>query len=74
MKTFKFHNANITMTQTGYGQYKLSGLGKTIHCTDSIIYDWCDDESNPKKHLDTRRAAYNLLKSYTIEKVVEMAR
>lgn len=35
MKQFKFHNANITMERKGYGQYIITGMGKSIHCTSS---------------------------------------
>lgn len=63
MKTFTFHNATITIEQTGYGQYTLRGLGTSVHCTDSEVWDWCDDEENKQKHQDAKRTAYNLLKN-----------
>ena len=44
MKTFEFNNEAITIEKTGYGQYVLSGLGISVHCTDSEIWDWCDDD------------------------------
>ena len=40
MKTFEFNNEAITIEKTGYGQYVLSGLGISVHCTDSEILDW----------------------------------
>ena len=40
MKTFEFNNEAITIEKTGYGQYVLSGLGTSVHCTDSEIWDW----------------------------------
>lgn len=63
MKTFTFHNATITIEKAGYGQYTLHGLGTSVHCTDSEVWDWCDDEENKEKHEDAKRTAYNLLKN-----------
>ena len=64
-KTFKFHNANMSIEAThSYGQYILSGLGIKLHTTDSEIYDYCDDEEeNPKKCKEVKRVAYKKLKS-----------
>ena len=63
MKRFKFHNCNMEISQAGYGQYNIKGLGVQIHCTESFIWDWCDDESNKKKCHEARRRAYKLVKS-----------
>ena len=63
MKTFKFHNATITIAPKGSGQYVISGLGKSIHSTDSIMYDWCDDDSNKAKQKSARKSAYKALKN-----------
>ena len=61
MKTFEFNNEAITIEKTGYGQYVLSGLGTSVHCTDSEIWDWCDDDENEEKHLSAKESAYRLL-------------
>nr|DAM63490.1 MAG TPA: hypothetical protein [Caudoviricetes sp.] len=66
MKTFEFNNEAITIEKTGYGQYVLSGLGISVHCTDSEIWDWCDDDwcdddENEDKHLAAKESAYRLL-------------
>ena len=63
MKTFKFRNAQMSIEIAGYGQYKLTGLGITIHYTDSETYDFCDDEDNVAKCTDARRSAYIALKN-----------
>lgn len=61
MKTFEFNNEAIAIEKTGYGQYVLSGLGISVHCTDSEIWDWCDDDENEDKHLAAKESAYRLL-------------
>lgn len=61
MKTFEFNNETITIERAGYGQYTLSGLGTSIHCTDSEIWDWCDDDENKEKHEFAKQTAYRLL-------------
>lgn len=61
MKTFEINNETITIEQTGYGQYVLSGLGTSVHCTDSEIWDWCDDDENEEKHFAAKDAAYRVL-------------
>lgn len=63
MKRFKFHNCNMEISQSGYGQYNIKGLGVQIHYTDSFIWDWCDDVANKKKCHEARRRAYKLVKS-----------
>lgn len=63
MKTFKLHNATIVVTPKGRGYYSISGLGKSVHSTDSIMYDWCDDDSNKAKQKSARQAAYKALKN-----------
>lgn len=52
-KTWTYLGVTYTMEMTGYGQYKLNGF----HCTDSGIWDWCDDEENELKHLEALEAA-----------------
>lgn len=37
MKTFEINNETITIEKVGYGQYVLSGLSTSVHCTDSEI-------------------------------------
>lgn len=61
MKTFEFNNETITIEQVGYGQYTLRGLDSSVHCTDSEIWDWCDDEENEEKHLYAKETAHRLL-------------
>ena len=63
MKHFKFRNCNMEISQAGYGQYNIKGLGVQIHTTDSFIWDWCDDLSNKKKCHEARRRVYKLVKS-----------
>ena len=53
----------MSIEKAGYGQYKLTGLGITIHYTDAETYDWCDDESNASKYKEARRRAYLALKN-----------
>lgn len=61
MKTFEINNETITIEEVGYGQYVLSGLSTSVHCTDSEIWDWCDDDENEEKHLEAKESAYRLL-------------
>lgn len=63
MRTFKFHNARITIIPSGRGQYVISGLGKQLHSTDSKIYDWVNDDSNKSRQKSARRDAYNFLRN-----------
>lgn len=66
MKKFKFRNAEMTIepVKYGYGQYKLSGLGTNMHCTNSFIYDYCNsDECTKSKQKEARKEAYDLLKN-----------
>lgn len=63
MKTIEFNNEIITIEQTGYGQYTLRGLGTSVHCADSEVWDWCDDDENEEKHLIAKETAYNILKA-----------
>ena len=53
----------MSIEKAGYGQYKLTGLGITIHYTDSETYDFCDDEDNVAKCTEARRRAYLTLKN-----------
>jgi hypothetical protein len=65
MKTFRFRKVQFEMTREGYGQYRLAGTyrGKrfAVHCTDSSIYDNCDEEG--KKCDRARRDAYWTMKA-----------
>ena len=61
MKTFEINNETITIEKVGYGQYVLSGLSTSVHCTDSEIWDWCDDDEKEEKHLEAKESAYRLL-------------
>lgn len=62
MKSFKFHNAKITMERKGYGQYTITGMGRSIHSTSSLTWDWCNDESDKTKNREAKKYAYQLLK------------
>jgi len=45
-KTWTFNERPYTMTRAkGYGQYTLNGY----HCTDSTIWDNCDNDDDPEK-------------------------
>lgn len=45
-KNWKYKGKEYTMKKlNGYGQYTLNGH----HCTDSLIWDYIDDENNLKK-------------------------
>ena len=63
MKTFEFNSEIITIEIAGYGQYTLRGLDNSVHCSDTEIWDWCDDDENEEKHLNAKQAAYNMLKT-----------
>lgn len=63
-RTFEFNNEIITIEQThGYGQYILRGLGTSVRCTDSEIWDWCTDDEDEEKHLAAKKAAFTRLKN-----------
>ncbi len=64
VKSFNFHNANISIKANGFGSYLLSGLGVKIHTVDSSIYDWCNDNSDKKKWVNARKTGYKLLKEF----------
>ena len=61
MKTFEINNETITIEKIGYGLYILTGMGTSVPCNDSEIWDWCDDEENKEKHLAAKETAYRLL-------------
>lgn len=72
MKTFEHKGETITIERAiGYGQYTLRGLGTSVHCTDSEIWDWCDDNENEEKHSEAKEAAYRMLKNSIWEEVSE---
>ena len=52
-KNWSYNGNDYEMVKTGYGQYMLNGY----HCSDSEIWDWCDDDSNEEKHMEALRAA-----------------
>ena len=53
IKVWNYNGVDYEMKKTGYGQYVLNGY----HCTDSEIWDWCDDDSNEEKHEEAMKAA-----------------
>jgi len=53
MKSITINNTTYTMTPAGYGQYNLTDGTITLHSTNSLAYDWMDDEEgNPVKHAE----------------------
>jgi hypothetical protein len=44
MKRITINNITYTMTPAGYGQYKITDGTTTFHSTNSLAYDWMDDE------------------------------
>jgi hypothetical protein len=67
MKAAIINKARYTIFKTGYGQYEITKSTKrkavTIHSNDSQIYDWIDDDSEPKKYSYARRKLRNLFKA-----------
>jgi len=64
MKTFEFNSEIITIEKAGYGQYTLRGLETSAHCTESRIWDWCDDEEDEEsleKSKEAKSRAYRIL-------------
>ena len=61
MKAFEINNETIPIEQVGDGQDILRGIDTSVHCTDSEIWDWCDDKENEEKHLSAKESAYRLL-------------
>lgn len=57
-KTWNYNGINYEMVKTGYGQYILNGY----HCTDSSIWDWCDDDSDEDKYMAALDAAERFIK------------
>lgn len=57
-KTFNYNGTEIVIEKlAGYGQYTINGY----HCTDSTIWDYCDDDENPDKMELAQNAAYNFV-------------
>lgn len=59
-KTWNFNGREYTMTKSGYGQYTLNGY----HCTNSIIWDWCDDDEDESKNLEALNAAESFVNAH----------
>lgn len=60
-KTWIYNGRNYEMVRTsGYGQYTLNGH----HCTNSSIWDWCDEESNEEKYQEAMESAELFVKSF----------
>ena len=60
----KFNKVNLEISRgNGYGQYIIhadyKGKKITVHTTDSECFDWLNDASNVRKHLEAKRHAYN---------------
>lgn len=64
-KHFTFNGVDVTITNTGYGQYTISGEidGKSYnaHTTDSVLVDDCDNEDEPDKMYEAQQRAYYIL-------------
>ena len=56
-KTFSYNDLEITIEKMGYGVYRLESVVTSLTITDSSIYDWCDDDSDPEKHEQAKREA-----------------
>ena len=67
MKSSFFRKVNFTIERNGYGQYtvKANYRGRAIeaHCTDSLVYDWLDDEESQENRNRARRICYELIKN-----------
>ena len=66
MKTF--HKVKLEISRgSGYGQYIISARYKgkdiQVRSTDSQCYDWLNDETDKRLHLDAKRAAYSAIVS-----------
>ena len=60
-KVFYYENQGITIELLSRGSYMLSHGGTKVRITDSSIWDWCDDESNPEKHEQAKREAWGYI-------------
>lgn len=67
MKTSSFRKIKFSIERTGYGQYtvKANYRGREVaaHCTDSLVYDWLDDEESQENRNSARRICYELIRS-----------
>lgn len=61
MKTFEYNGEIITIELISYGEYMLRGLNASVRCTDSEVWDWCNDDSNEFKFEEAKKTAYNML-------------
>jgi hypothetical protein len=64
-----FRKVKFTMERSsGYGQYIIKGSYKgkdiKVSTTDSEAWDWFNDDSNPKKHMDAKRHCYMKIINY----------
>lgn len=62
-----FRGVEFTVSHTcSYGRYLITAhyRGKNVKAetTDSEAYDWYDDDSNKKKHMDALRHCYNKIR------------
>ena len=62
-KQFKYGGLPIEIKRTGYGQYTLCSGNVALHCTDSEIWDWCDDDENMEKMEAAQIAALRMIVS-----------
>jgi len=60
-KTFEYNGFEFIIDVLSRGHYRLLGGGMTMAITDSSIYDWCDDDSDPEKHEQAKREAYGYI-------------
>jgi hypothetical protein len=64
MANFRKIELNIARGN-GYGQYYIlanyKGKKIEVHTTDSECFDWLNDDSNKKKHLEAKRYAYYMV-------------
>lgn len=70
----KFRKVELNISRAGgYGQYYLyanyKGKQIKVHTTNSECFDWLNDNSNKKKHLEAKRYAYRtIVNAYKYEK------
>jgi hypothetical protein len=57
-KTWIFRRKNYEMESTGRGQYVLNGY----HTTDSVIWDYVDDDEQPARMGRARRDAERFIR------------
>lgn len=65
-KTFEYNGIELIIEPASYyGHYWITAYFAEAPIkemiTDSSIYDWCDDDSDPEKHEQAKREAYGYI-------------